>query len=210
MAWIEGDRQRRVISIRMPRTMGRFMSLKSRRVIHWESQLERDLCYQLEFDPVVIQYREQPMTELIPYGGRLRRYTPDFLVSRRDGLVIYEVKPAEKAAKAKYVELFDAAAEHFANKGLRYQVMTEADIRRKPLINNIKMLLRYASEPVSDATVVSARTWINSHGPITIAEFADVFRKEGGLTLAYALIARQLISARIHTEVLTPKSVLGV
>ena len=48
------ERARRVITRSPTRTVGRFPSLKGNCMIHWESQLERDFVYLLEFDRAVL------------------------------------------------------------------------------------------------------------------------------------------------------------
>lgn len=157
MISMDGERSRRVLSPRMPSTRGRFASLKSRRMVHFESQLERDFCYQLEFDSSVLRFREQPATVSIRYRGKWHRYTPDLAAERRDGITIYEVKPRRRAVRSEMQDVFDAAQEHFSEQGYRYQVVTEEDIRREPLFGNIKMLLRYAGHSLMDDVVSRAQ-----------------------------------------------------
>lgn len=207
MISMDGDRSRRILSPRMPSTRGRFASLKSRRMVHFESQLERDFCYQLEFDSSVLRFREQPATVSIRYRGKWHRYTPDLAAERRDGITIYEVKPRRRAVRSEMQDVFDAAQEHFSEQGYRYQVVTEDDIRREPLFGNIKMLLRYAGHPLMDDVVSRAQDWLRFHGPISIAEFAEHFDGDNqGLLLAYALIAQRFANAPIHTVVIDPDS----
>lgn len=61
---------------------GLFPSRKNGRLIPFESGLERDLCYQMEFDDSVAAYDSQPVeiTYTRPSGRRCRGY-PDFLIS---------------------------------------------------------------------------------------------------------------------------------
>lgn len=57
---------------------GDFPSLKLGRMVRYNSTIERDLLYFLEFWQVVICYKEQPMTiEWIMADGQRRHYTPD-------------------------------------------------------------------------------------------------------------------------------------
>ena len=148
---MDGERARKVITRSIRRVMGRFWSEKSDRTIRWESQLERDLVYLLEFSPSVLRYREQPETVLLSVGGVPRRYTPDFMVEMAAERVIIEVKPEKHAASPENAALFACAAEAFAKAGYRYQVLTEREIRVQPRLSTIALLLRYRRCPVSAA-----------------------------------------------------------
>ncbi|WP_109117768.1 TnsA endonuclease N-terminal domain-containing protein [Azospirillum sp. TSO22-1] len=140
---MSGTRARRVITRSVHRVKGRFPSLKMGRTIHWESQLERDLIYLLEFDPDVQAYREQPTTLSLVVDGKSRRYTPDFLVQKPHGFYVVEVKPAEKARQPEYVALFAAATTSLQAMAAGFQILTEVDIRAQPRLDNIRLLLRY-------------------------------------------------------------------
>lgn len=52
---------RRITNRGRDRVIGKFASLKMQQIIQWESQIERDCCYWLEFDRDVIAYRSQPL-----------------------------------------------------------------------------------------------------------------------------------------------------
>ncbi|OUC14614.1 MAG: hypothetical protein B0A82_11205, partial [Alkalinema sp. CACIAM 70d] len=98
MRWQRPEPARKVITRAMPWSKGWFMSQKSGWPVEWESGLERKFCELLEFDPVVISFRAQPVTVQLPPGLIRKKYTPDFGVLRRDGRFIYEVKPKEIAS----------------------------------------------------------------------------------------------------------------
>lgn len=204
---MDGERQRRILTRRMPSTRGRFASRKSRRMIHFESQLEGDFCFQLEFDDSVLRFLEQPTTIRIRYRGKWHRYTPDLAAERRDGITLYEVKPHRRAVRSEMQDVFEAAHEHFGEHGYRYQVVTEHDIRREPLLANIKLLHRYAGNVLMDDLASRSLDWLKFHGPISIAEFAEHFDGENqGLELAYTLIAQRFANAPIHTAIISPDS----
>lgn len=48
-----------------------------RKAVWWESQLERDFCSFLEFDPGIISLRSQPITISYDFENKLLAYTPD-------------------------------------------------------------------------------------------------------------------------------------
>ena len=58
-------------------------SFRKEKSIAFESTLERDLLYLLEFNDSVIDVEEQPFTiEYTNHNGKLVTYTPDFFVNR--------------------------------------------------------------------------------------------------------------------------------
>lgn len=190
----EGTRARRIITRSPTRTVGRFPSLKAGRSIHWESQLERDFVYLLEFDPAVLDYREQPETIRLTIDGKPRRYTPDFLVRTASLMVVYEVKPTDKAAHPDMVALFAAAADHYAGRGMRHQVVTEADIRIRPYLDNVALLLRYRSHPVDvdiEARIVDRLAF----EPTTLGELIAALAPHADMAEVLALLANHRLAA---------------
>jgi hypothetical protein len=175
--------------------------MKSGRSIHWESQLERDLVHLLEFDPAVVRYREQPVTVHYDDAGKSRRYTPDFLVEMVHGLHVIEVKPVQYAEEPEWRELFERMAAHFAAEGVKYEVLTEREIRRQPHLDNVTLLLRYQRQIVSDATVSAIRMLVASDR-MRLADLAGRVAHFGsGVAGIYALLAQHLLATDLNMPI---------
>ncbi|WP_051513329.1 TnsA endonuclease N-terminal domain-containing protein [Skermanella stibiiresistens] len=173
--------------------------MKSGRSIHWESQLERDLVYLLEFDPAVVSYREQPVTVHYEDAGRLCRYTPDFLVQMAYGLHVIEVKPARIAEEPEWRDLFERMVAHFAKEGAKYEVLTERDIRRQPRLDNVALLLRYQRQAVQDGAVSAIRGCL-SGDRMMLADLARrIAERGGGVATIYALLAQHILATDLDT-----------
>lgn len=184
----QGIRARRVITRSPTRTVGRFPSAKSRRSVHWESQLERDFICLLEFDPAVLEYREQPETISLKLDGTIRRYTPDFLVRTATGYTVYEVKPGDKVALPDVAPVLAQAAEHYAARGMGYQVVTETEIRRRPYLDNVRLLLRYQAHPVG----MDVRTRLLGcleRSPLPVGQVLEQLAPAAGPAELYAMLA---------------------
>ncbi|HEV2881376.1 MAG TPA: TnsA endonuclease N-terminal domain-containing protein [Pyrinomonadaceae bacterium] len=132
------------------KVIGKFASLKMKRAIWWESPLERDYIYLLEFDPDVMSYEEQPLHIEYYIDGKKHRYTPDFFVRRADKRIVVEVKPEEEAFKEKYQHLFRTASYICARNGYEFVVVTNTMIRVQPQLDNIKLLTKYQRVPIDD------------------------------------------------------------
>jgi hypothetical protein len=135
---------------KIPNKGGTFSSLKMGRSIWWESQVERDYIYLLEFDPAVIFYEEQPLRIYYYSDGKERHYTPDFLVKRTDKCLIIEVKSEDDAQKEENQRLFRIASAICARDNYEFVVVTDTMIRVQPRLYNIKLLTRYQRTSIND------------------------------------------------------------
>ena len=73
--------------------IGGFPSTKMERMITFESLLERDFIYLVDYDPAVEWFEEQPLSiEYLP-ETKLLHYTPDFHLLERGQHVLVECKP---------------------------------------------------------------------------------------------------------------------
>lgn len=136
------------------KVIGKFPSSKTGKTVWWESQLERDMIYLLEFDKNVLSYREQPLRIKYISGGRWHKYTPDFLVFLRGEKQIVEVKYELDAAKPENVRLFNAVTPVCREDGYSFVVRTETYIRQQPYLDNIKLLTRYSRVPTAPRHVI--------------------------------------------------------
>src|SRR5688572_26100827 len=112
---------------------GLFPSLKTGRMVWYESFLERDFIHLLEFDPSVVTFAEQPLTLAYAYQGKTRHYTPDFHVHYASQCqVLVECKPAAFVDHQDNPLKFAAAQAWCAERGWTFRVVTEVDIRQEP------------------------------------------------------------------------------
>ncbi len=147
----------------LPKEPVRKIGVKSRGVTgftpgfgEYESTLERDLVEILRFDPNVHTFTPQPLG--IPYrhaDGRTRTYTPDGLVVFKPQLsmlpVLYEVKYRKDFRKdwKALMPKFRAAKAYCLDRGWRFEVYTEREIRT-PYLDNVKFLWPYADRVPSE------------------------------------------------------------
>lgn len=136
--------------------IGIFQSQKMQSPIAWESYLERDYIYLLEFDQNVLSFKEQRLKIYADVDGTKRTYTPDFFVERTDQFNIVEVKP-QKRVQTMPAQIQIAIGTAFceqmkmkiSSKPIKYVVVTEDDIRKGYLLENILMLHGYLRMQVS-------------------------------------------------------------
>ena len=136
--------KRKVITRSGARVRGLFASLKSERLIPWESQLERDALLLLEFDPAVYWMREFQECLDIRAGEEAFRAYPDFFVEEIDGLpLIIEVKSDADAADQEVQRRLTLVAAHLAEMKQHYIVWCERDIRQQPRLGFLELLATF-------------------------------------------------------------------
>ena len=156
---------RKISNTGSKKVIGKFPSLKMDSVIWWESQIERDYIYLLEIDPDVLEYRSQPFKIVYADSDKSRKYTPDFWVKRIDKQQIVEVKPASVVEREKNINLWRHIAAQCLEKGLEFVVVTDAMIRVQPLLNNIKLLYKYARTSLTEKIILECQRYFSNKNP---------------------------------------------
>jgi hypothetical protein len=106
-----------------PAKTGVFYSEKLGRLVQFDSTLELLILRQLDTDPRVIDYQEQPLT--IPYvlDGQARDYTPDVVVQLDDGRAfVIEAKPQEHLGEFSQVMKWASLARYCSRHGLGFWI----------------------------------------------------------------------------------------
>lgn len=121
-------------------------------MISFESNLEQDLLYYLDFDSAVDSIEEQPLKlKYESKSGRLKSYVPDFKVMFNKksevlnksfkGTVIYEVKYRKDLKKnwKKLIEPYRAMHNYCKDQEWKFRVITDFELKSDFLVN-IKFL----------------------------------------------------------------------
>lgn len=124
---------------------GDFPSLKLGRMVRYNSTIERDLLYFLEYWRNVTWYREQPMTiEYAMLDGQICRYTPDYEIHEETVKTLVECKP-EARLESKHAQKQRQIGQLWAEEnGYRFVTFTDTELRSGHQLSNLKLLWRYA------------------------------------------------------------------
>jgi TnsA endonuclease N terminal len=193
--------KRKITNTGTKKVIGKFPSLKMSTTIWWESQLERDYIYLLEIDPDVLSYCEQPFTMTYPSQGKLKRYTPDFLVTRSQSQQIVEVKPERLAHAEKNLQLWRQIAPIAIANNREFFVVTEKMIRVQPRLNNIKLLYKYAKVPLSFNNYLDCLEYFQNNKSLSLINAEQHLRALG---ISRSLLLRLLWSGVLVTDLMTP------
>ena len=125
--------------------IGKFPSIKLTRMLSFESLIERDLLYILDFEPDVLFFSEQPLTIEYSYEGKTRHYTPDFHVVHIGGRnTLVECKPSHLTETDDNLRKFGIARAWCAARDWEFSVVTDEQLRTGSRLDNIKRLTAYA------------------------------------------------------------------
>lgn len=132
--------------------IGKFPSLKMKQMIAFESTIERDYLFLLDYEAEVTGFEEQPLTLAYQHEGKRRRYTPDFHVVWAGQNLLVDCKPADRVDTEANRPKFAAAGAYCAKLGWQFSIVTDRDIRSGFRLRNVKLLTRYACYPVRPET----------------------------------------------------------
>jgi len=125
-------------------SIGRFPSLKMGRMIAFESLLERDFIYLLDYDARVEWFEEQPLTIEYQHEDQTAHYTPDFQVVGAGQQVVVECKPERFVETSDNQRKFAVARAWCAARDWEFRVVTDQQIRAGHRLTNIIRLTQYA------------------------------------------------------------------
>ncbi len=152
----------------------KFASLKNRASLTVESSLEFDACFHFEYSKSVSAFEAQPIGFYYQYYGKSLPYTPDFLVSIADGKQIYyEVKYSKDACNPEIKDRFRHKQRSCIEQGSELRLITERQLRKGPLLNNLKLLHRYSGDSKYHVQIESVLALIRMSGVVTVRELLD-------------------------------------
>lgn len=169
----------RKVSHRGGNIIGRFPSLKVGRMVSFESLIERDFIYWLEYEPGVSWFEEQPLTLTYQEGQRTLSYTPDFHVVTPKGHLLVECKPEQFVNHSANQRKFAAAQTWCASRGWRFQVVTEVQLQQGYRLQNIRRLIQFARYPLDPGFKEQVQTLLSRvTRALTLAELMQQMAPE--------------------------------
>lgn len=186
-------KKQRDIAISNLSLTGSISSIKNNDAIQFESSLERDYIYLLEFDKEVYRYIEQPFKLHYYQDNILKYYIPDFYIEYWNGLKeLVEIKYHEDCIKNKmiYQKKFKVADSFCKANNIDFKVLTEKEIRTHQLFN-ATFLLSYKHPKYGfnmNNTQIILKT-LEQYGQLTVNQLLDISVKSenGKAELLYVI-----------------------
>jgi hypothetical protein len=162
--------------------IGKYPSLKLGRMVLFESTIERDLLFLLDYLMGATFFEEQPLTiEYSDANGKPRRYTPD----------VHALFNGQRC--------FAAGQAYCAALGWLFAVITDRALRAGFRLRNIKLLRQFAVYEIAPQTRGAIYGVLNATpAPQTIAQI------KAALSLPPALTQTALFSMAYHHEIGLP------
>lgn len=171
------------------KNIGKFPSLKNKSTVWFESHLERDFIYLIEFDKSVTKYQEQPFKIKYFLNGKQRLYTPDFFLERQTEKQVIEIKPQSKIESEEFIHFSNHMKDFFFGKGYEYLVITDTTIRLQPKLSNIKLLWRYARIPITTKQQILIQELFEYSSSILFSEICSfLYQAKEQKELIYTLL----------------------
>ncbi|MDA2136740.1 MULTISPECIES: TnsA endonuclease N-terminal domain-containing protein [Bacillus cereus group] len=192
---------------------GKIFSQRLGKSIFYESLLERDFIKLLEFDCNVVFYESQPLCIQYRYEGRAYRYFPDFKVITRDlHTYLYEIKPKERIKDSDNLVKFEVGKMYCEQQGWIYSIMTEDDIRKGYLIENLDKLMVIKEAQTNNSIMKYVSDYMEKHkNTCTIKELRPMlseFSEAEIIGNVYFMICKNLIKVDLTSEVINESSIL--
>ncbi len=181
----------------------KFTSLKMNTVLTVESFLEFDACFHLEYSGAVKRFEAQPEGFYYFFNGKNFPYTPDFLVIDYDNKPYFlEVKPSEHITNTDFLQRFPAKQQEAIKMGSPLKLVTEKQIRESPVLNNLKLLHRYAGFQSTTTLHEELLVLIKASDGLTLSKLCELTGTSQGEVLAcvLSLIARGSINSNLHEK----------
>jgi len=190
-----------------------YFSFKGKKQIWYESNLEKNFLHMISFSDSVIDIESQPFTIEYMNEGKLRKYTPDFLVFfKPDGYksqkpLLVEVKRREELLKKFPVfnPKFKAGIRHAADEGYHFKIYDERRIYG-PYYENIKYLKSFTRSVFDEQEVRKITDYLSAIGHTSINNTVSYLYKTeeeaiNGLRHIYQLLLRKTITADLQIPI---------
>ena len=145
----------RKIPVQTRSVAGYFYSVKNKRNIDFESQLEKKFYLMFEFNDEIESYQEQPVKVETVLNGRKITYIPDCLIyfmpilNKKPLLVEIKYLKEMKEKKEKIVNKVKVVSKYSKENGYLFKIFTDKKLN-ETYIDNIKFLYRYSEKPKSN------------------------------------------------------------
>lgn len=166
-----------------------------------ESSLEFAACYHFEYSPDVKSFESQPITYQYYFNDRLCKYTPDFrllFIDKRKPVFI-EIKPFKRTSKDKFRLRFKQKQLVAEQMNMRLLIITEKEICVEPLLENLKILHRYAVHDEISEHQDILLSMISELGTIRIEQAMTLINlpKEAVFVAVMGLLAKHRLKCEI-------------
>jgi TnsA endonuclease N terminal len=196
---------------RPKQNIGNFSSCKMETSFRYNSLLQKDFMYWLEFDADVLSYGTPGIVVNYQSNGKEKSHTPDFQVVRYQKKQIIEVKSQKTVKSEKYDRLYQMLSGLYDETGWTFVVLTEAEIRREPILSNIKLLYGYARESFSIDEYRYCWEIARSNAPASLLDIFQILDQQRiRRNVLFKLLFHNLVELDIQQPITANSSIVSV
>lgn len=181
--------QKRKITKSAVTNIFRFVSCHKPDPVTVEGYNEFIACHYFEFSPLVVDFEAQPQKFAFPIEGTNRPliYTPDFLVRLHNQQEVYfEIKPHDITLTDKFSQRWALLQKTFADRGLRLELVTDRQLKRGEMAENLKLVHRYMNCNPNTAEQENILKLI-SKAPLSVSSLSQQLQLQESVTISYLL-----------------------
>ena len=179
----------------------KFVSSKMDAVYTVNSCLNFDICFHFEYSPTVLTYIPYPQKFHYRFNSHLSEYTPSFKVTNQfDDVQFIEVNKASRIRQSKFKEKFAAIKSEVSKSGCYLILVTENQIRTKPLLANLKLVNRYSNCILTLDLQIRILDIVGSFETIYVSELISLSSESAGLVkeTVLSLVASSKLSINLN------------
>lgn len=175
-------KKQRNLSMSKIKLKGENVSVNNSPEVYFESSLESDYMYLLEFNPEVKFYYERPIILSYKKVASTNKYTPNFLVDYHSGrkeLVELKHKSDLALPMHDYAQQFELAQQLCKENNLTFRLLSEEDIHT-PQLFNAKFLTYYQNPTirVNDADVDYLLLLVKKYKKVSVKQLLSIASKD--------------------------------
>jgi hypothetical protein len=144
-----------------------------KRMIHWESEGERNAIRLIDVDPTVELFAEQPCVIRYRLQGTIRRHYPDLRVKRVQVDSLFEIKPQEDANLGEVSQRTELMMRDLPRFGFSYKLLVSEELASEPRLRNAQFLLRHGREELSLLEQEEVRRFLKGRTVLTWSEIRE-------------------------------------
>jgi hypothetical protein len=152
------------------RLTGWFPSRKNAMTFHWNRPLHRDFMVLLEADPRVCKFEFRPERIRVFSDGGWVDHVVGFRAQSSQGACFFDVAQGDWLERMRS-GLRDKLRNHYAERGLKYVLLGDADVRAEPRLWNARRLLRASATEIRPELERDVRLAL-LHGPRRLRDLA--------------------------------------
>lgn len=197
---------RKVVTRSSRKFKGYFPSKKLKRMVQYESLLERDAIYLFEFSPGIVSYQEQPALILYEHECKTRKYYPDFELILKAGKPLHvEIKPEQKLQSYKLAEKYKAIHRRYQSHNANFLILTDILIRQEPLLSNLKTIAKAKNIPDNfDQIIKDSEMLIKDSSCLSFKTFSGLI----GYANALMLLGRHFVFCDLYQPLTSPSNIV--